>query len=248
MATSRKNEVKNEVSLQEASLNDLAIPELAQYIENKKIDPKALDKIVLEKLAIYYKSRRAYKTEDIAELLQVCSRTIERYIANVRSTNSLAIGVNFQNELIEEILNNLRLRYQRLWRLSYSDNLSDFEKARVIFMCDQIEINEVMLLSRLGYLSREQGLDAIESVKEETEEVGRSRSESVKKQLSLLNSQQWRTAYDFFKVRMHEIDVVLEKMVKDYLAENERQKTMAGDVAVFVKLYCSVFVVKGLHS
>ncbi|MDD5691631.1 MAG: hypothetical protein PHP10_00435 [Candidatus Omnitrophica bacterium] len=232
----------------ENNSKDLSIPEVAQQIENRKIDPKMLDKAVLEKLAVYYKSRRGYKKEDIAEILQVCIRTVERYIANVRSENSLEIGVNFQDELLGEILSNSRLRYQRLWRLSYSDNLSDYEKARTIFMCDQIEMNTLVFLSRLGYLSREQGLDAVESIKEETEEVEKRTTESVKKLVSSLNSQQWQGAYDVFKARTKETEVILEKMAKGYDAENKRQKAMAGDVAAFTKLYCSVFVINRLHN
>ncbi len=225
---------------------DLSIPEVAQQIENYKIDPKMLDKAVLEKIAVYYKSRRGYKTEDIAEILQVCSRTVERYIVNVRLKNSLEIGVNFQDELLGEILSNSKLRYQRLWRLSYSDKLSDYEKARIVFMCEQIEMNELEFLSRLGYLSREQGLEAVESVKDEAKEIGRKTNESIKKRMSLLNSQQWEGARDVLKTRTKETEVILEKLVIDYEAENKKQKAMTGDVGEFTKLYCNVFVVKRL--
>lgn len=232
----------------ENNSKDLSIPEVAQQIENRKIDPKMLDKAVLEKLAVYYKSRRGYKKEDIAEILQVCIRTVERYIANVRSENSLEIGVNFQDELLGEILSNSRLRYQRLWRLSYSDNLSDYEKARTILMSDQIEMNEIAFLSRLGYLSQEQGLDTVENIEEEAKEMGRELKESVKKQISLLNSQQWQATLNVFKSEKQKAEAMLEKMIKNYLVENEKQKNMTGDVAVFTKLYCNIFVINMLHN
>ncbi len=226
--TKKQNKVKKENCLEESSsdISDLSIPELARLIENQTVNSKMLDKTVLEKLAVHYKSRRGYKKEDIAEILQVCSRTVERYIANVRVENSLKIGANFQNELLGEMLSNSRLRYQRLWRLSYSDNLSDYEKTRIIFMCDQIEMNEATLLSRLGYLSKEQGLDAIESVKKEVEEMDRGEIESLKKRMNSMNSQQWQNILDVSRAMGNERGAVIGKMIEGYEAENEKQKTI----------------------
>ena len=256
MAGKRNRRKKEEIidaeviSIQEHSedISNLSIPELAQQIENKIVDPKIIDKIALEKVAVYFRMRRGYKTGDIAEILQVCGRTIERYIKDVKSDTALKIGANFQNELLGEILSDFRLHYQRLWRLSYSESLSDYEKARTIFMCSQIRVNEVAILGRLGYLSIKQGLEAIENVKEEIRELERKSRQMVDKKLSVLTSWQFQSILEVCRGNSSELETVLEKMVNDYEAENERQMKLVGYVADFSRLYCSVFVINELRN
>lgn len=244
----KQNKIKEEAASQEPiiDISNLSISELAKKIESQIIDPKMLSKEVLEKCAVFYKVRRGYTNEDIAEILQVCSRTVERYIKNVRLNNSLQIGANFQDEILGEVLNNLRLRYERLWRLSYSDQLSDYEKARVIFMCDQIEMNKLLLLSRLGYLNKEQALDAFKELKEEMEDLRRRDNELRDERLRSLTSQQFQYLREVWKAKSAETEVVLEKIVADCEAENERQIELTGHVADFKKLFCSVNVINGL--
>jgi len=244
----KQNKVKQEIISQEPviDISNLSVTELAKKIENQIIDPRILSKELLEKCAVFYKARRGYSNEDIAEILQVCTRTVERYIKNVRLDNSLQIGSNFQNEVLGEVLNNLRLRYERLWRLSYSNQLSDYEKARVIFMCDQIEMNELLLLSRLGYLSKEQTLDVLKELKEEMEDLKRKNNELVDERLHSLTSQQFQHLREVWKAKSAETDVVLEKVVADYEVENKRQIELTGHVDDFEKLFCSVNVINGL--
>jgi predicted transcriptional regulator len=245
--TRKQNKIK-EAAPQEPiiDISNLSISELAKRIESQIIDSKMLSKEVLEKCAVFYKARRGYTNEDIAEILQVCSRTVERYIRNVRLDNSLQIKTDFQNEILGEVLNNLRLRYERLWRLSYSDQLSDYEKARVIFMCDQIEMNKFLLLSRLGYLSKEQALDALKELKEEMEDLRRKNSELTDERLRSLTSQQFQHLREVWKAKSAETEVVLEKIVTDCEADNERQLELTGHVGDFKKLFCSVNVINGL--
>jgi len=244
----KQSKVKEEIVSQEPAIDisNLSITELAKKVENQIIDSKVLNKELLEKCAVFYKVRRGYSNEDIAEILQVCTRTVERYIRNVRLDNSLQIGSNFQNEILGEVFNNLRLRYERLWRLSYSDQLSDYEKARVIFMCDQIEMNELLLLSRLGYLSKEQGLDAFKELKEEMEDLKRKGDELTDERLRSLTSQQFQHLREVWKAKSAETEVVLVKIVGDCEAENKRQVELDGHVANFKRLFCSVNVINGL--
>ncbi|MFA5039629.1 MAG: hypothetical protein WC732_08130 [Candidatus Omnitrophota bacterium] len=213
---------------------ELSISELVQQLENKILEPGSLDKTVLQKCAVLFKNR-GYSNEDISEILKVSSRTIDRYIENVRSETSLMVGINFQKELLGEILNHLKLRYQRLLRLSYSDKLSDFEKARTVCLCHQIEMDGVALLSRLGYLSREQGLGSINHAEEEAEESDKQLQEMIREQAGKLSMQQRNSIDELLRTIEVEREARVRKMAISFFEENENQDRG-------VSLFCSVTV------
>jgi len=238
MTTSRRKKVGEEVNLQKPSHNDLSIPELAQQIEDRKVDPKIFDKVALRKCAIFFK-RRAYSNEDIAEILGVSSRTAMRYLRKIRAENSLKLGVNFQQELLGGILNNLKLRYQRLLRLSYSCNLSDYERARIVLMCHQVEMDGITLLNRLGYMSKEQGMEEVNLIKEKAEEEHKRLKGEIKKQLEALTVSQDNALRERWTKLYNEAMWQLEKMVEKFTAENEKRKKGVSQLVCSVTVLCN---------
>jgi DNA-binding transcriptional regulator LsrR (DeoR family) len=79
----RSGEVKN------------SIFELAKQLEDKSINPSDMRKGDLKKCADLFKSR-GYSNTDIAEILEVDEKTVQRYIKDQREENALAISSNFQ--------------------------------------------------------------------------------------------------------------------------------------------------------
>jgi len=217
---------------------ELSIPELAHQIENHKIDPKIFDKVVLRKCAIFFKRRR-YLNEDIAEILGVCGRTVDRYLQKIKAENSLNLGINFQQELLGETLNNLKLRYQRLLRLSYSDNLSDYEKARTILLCHQVEMNGIAFLIQLGYLSREKGLEDMNLIKEKAEEEYEELCEVCKKQLEALSIAQDDAVREFWSRLRREALEQAQEMIARFIAENEKRKRGRSQLICSVTVFCN---------
>jgi len=219
----------------ENNSNKLSIPELARKMENQLLDPRTLDRRILQKCSIFFKSR-GYSNEQISEILKVSIRTTERYLKNIREENSLKIGSNFQQELLGGVLNNLKLRYQRLLRLSYSWDLSDYEKARIVLMCQQVEMDGVALLTQLGYLSKEQGIEDVEFAEEEAEKVRIGLKESTRKKFDSLSAQQKNMALEYWKSMQEEAGEKIDKIMEKLLAENEKRKRGV------LQLVCSVAV------
>lgn len=216
---------KEEASLQEGAINinDLSISELARQLEKGQIEPKVLDKALLEKCAMLFYSR-GYKSEDIAEILKVCSRTVERYLENVREDNCLEVGAHFQQKFLGEALNSIKSYRQRLLRLSYSYELSDYEKARTIFMCLQVDMNGISILRDLGYLSKAQGAEDIQLAKEEEEKNKNKMSEWVKKQIATLSTKQKNMVMASMKLMLNDASNKVEEMIKDLLAKNAKRQ------------------------
>jgi len=132
----------------------MSIFELVKQLEKKMITPESLSKNVLRKCADIYKGR-GYSNTQIAEILEVDEKTVQRYIKQQREENSLTIGQDFQKNIVGEIIRNWKTQYQRLLKLSYSDDLVPNEIMKAIYFAHQVEKDGVELLERLGYLRKE---------------------------------------------------------------------------------------------
>lgn len=132
----------------------MSIFELVKQLEKGAVNPASLSKDALRKCADVYKAR-GYSNSQIAEILNVDDKTVQRYIKQQREENSLTIGDNFQKNMVGEIIRNWRNQYQRLIKLSYSDDLTPNEIMKAIYFGHQVEKDGVELLERLGYLTKE---------------------------------------------------------------------------------------------
>jgi len=200
----------------------LSIAEIAIRIENSSLDPTLIDREILQQCGVFYRSR-GYTNDDIAELFKVCKRTIERYFADVRLQNSINIGPNYQQELLGEVLSNYQLRYRRLLRLSYSGEMSDYERARVVSLCHQIEMDSMDLLSSLGYLSKERGMKEVEEITVMADRENRKYDPETKKKLQSLTPEQRET----IDRRFHELHTLANskaiRMIMKCAEENEKR-------------------------
>lgn len=131
-----------------------SIFDLVKDLEKKAVKPSSLSREALRKCADVYKGR-GYSNTQIAEILEVDEKTVQRYIKQQREENSLTIGKNFQKNIVGEIIRNWKTQYQRLLKLSYSDDLTPNEIMKAIYLAHQVEKDGVALLERLGYLTKE---------------------------------------------------------------------------------------------
>lgn len=232
------------------------ISELIRQLEEQLIDPKTLDKITLQECAAVLKTR-GYSSTEIANFLKVNERTIQRYIKVYRTKIKLELGENFQQELVAEIVNNMRLRCQRLWRLVHSGTLSASEEARAICAIHQIEMDKLSMMERLGYIQesqiREEVIRGYESAvdKREQEEVSRQPWIHDKR----LTPEQITELKKFYisenRVYPHkskELPKRMKILVEIATDENEFLRQRSIDVALKNGLRCSVNVINGLHK
>lgn len=238
----------------------LHIAEVVKQLEEQTVDPKTLDKMVLQDCAVLLKNR-GFSSLEIAKVLKVDERTIQRYIKIYRSKIKLELGENFQQELIAEIVNNMRLRCQRLWRLVYSGLLSASEEARTICAIHQIEMNKLSMMERLGYIQESQIRDEV--LKEYEMAVEKREQEEVSRQPWIhdkrLTPEQITVLKRYYisenRVYSHKSKELPERMkmlVEMAVEENEfikqRDLNASFDVALENGLRCKVNVINGLYN
>jgi hypothetical protein len=146
------------------------ISDLATQLEKGELKSGALDIKVLRQCALYFKTH-GYTTEEISEILECDIRTVQRYTLKARKENISVVDLHFQKRTSGEFMNNLESQYQRILKLSYSKQLSDRERARVIYMLHQICVNGIDTLTKLGYLSQAQGIEDRKAAEKEYELV-----------------------------------------------------------------------------
>jgi len=132
----------------------MSIFELVKQLEKGIVKPGSINKEILKKCADVYKGR-GYSNSQIAEILEVDQKTVQRYIKQQREENNLVITEGFQKKIIGQVVKNWQTQYQRLLKLSYSDNLTPNEIMKAIYLAHQVEKDGVELLERLGYLRKE---------------------------------------------------------------------------------------------
>jgi hypothetical protein len=123
-------------------------------LEEGTVNPRELSKGI-KKECVRFLKLKGYSALEISSVLKTSSRTVFRYLDKVRKENAFTTSVEFQRELVGEVLNNFRAEYSRLIRLSHSANLEDNEKVRAICAACQVQKEMVSVLERLGYLGRE---------------------------------------------------------------------------------------------
>ena len=123
-------------------------------LEDGTISPRELSKATKKECVRFLKSK-GYSALEVSDVLRMSERNVFRYLEKARKEGAISTSVEFQRELIGEVVNNFRAEYSRLIRLSYSVNLDDGEKVRAIFAACQVQKEMVNILDRLGYLRKE---------------------------------------------------------------------------------------------
>jgi len=151
----------------EAVSKKLSIKEVAHQLEAQKISPDTLDKETKMKCVLFFVTR-GYSNDEIAEILGVSIRTVQRYQEEIHTENVLVLDDQFQRRIAADFYSNWKSNRQRLLRISYSGTLSDMETARVIYMLHQLDVSNIAVLERLGYLSYDHGISEHNGVKAES--------------------------------------------------------------------------------
>lgn len=146
-----KAQEENVVVEAEVVPQKLSIPELARQLEEGAINPATRSKRELRGVALYFRSLK-YETDDIATILKITRRSVERYIKKIKQENNSLIGLSFQKKLMTDMMKRWWSRDNRLLRLSYAPDMPSHKKASILFMRHKIDMNMVALFERLGYL------------------------------------------------------------------------------------------------
>lgn len=166
-----RQEIKDQV---EILASKMTIAELAEKIETKAISPAMLGQSAKIRCAIFFITVREYSTEDVAMLFCVDVRTVQRWIKHIKAEVSLSLGVNFQKDIVADFLKKWNGQRQRLLRLSWSSELSELDKAKIIAMLHQLDMNKMVVLEKLGYLSKAQGMaDMMVAMMKQSEDAAR---------------------------------------------------------------------------
>ena len=205
---------------------------LTKQLEHRLINPASLRKEDKKKCADLFKSR-GYSNIDIAEILEVDEKTVQRYIKDQREENALAITSNFQKQQIEEVIRHWHAQYYRLLKLSYSEGMTTNEVMKAIYLAHQVEKDGVELLERLGYLTKETAEKdikiALEREKKEEEENEKIRKKSVPEEiLDQLDIAQTKKIKEVLDRRADESYKETMKMAEDFMAENEKKRLAGG--------------------
>jgi len=201
---------------------------LTKQLEHRLISPASLRKEDKKKCADLFKSR-GYSNTEIAEILEVDEKTVQRYIKDQREENALAITSNFQKQQIEEVIRHWHAQYYRLLKLSYSEGMTTNEVMKAIYLAHQVEKDGVELLERLGYLTKETAekdiKTALEREWEEEEKREKTRKKSVPEEIiDKLDAIQRNTIKEFLLRKDDEKYKEAMKMAEDFAVENGKKK------------------------
>lgn len=82
----------------------------------------------------------------------------------MKERKPLKLDQSFQRRVARDFYYNGKSRYQRLLRLSYSDELKDIERAKVIYLLHKLDVDNIIVLDRLGYISQSYGIAEKEQI------------------------------------------------------------------------------------
>lgn len=223
--------VKNDTVEVEIMPRKIKIPELARQLEDGIISSTSLSDRGKRGCVLFFKSIK-YQPEDIATILNVSVRQIQRYCKKNKEEVASILDPHFQKSLMVKIMNRWNARLQRLIRLSYAKDLSSYERARIISMCHQIDVDSVAILDRYGYVSREQTKN---DMVEEASSRQLAQMHRFEDRLRPLTKSQQAKVWKFIGSASSEeilgddrkeFDSKLNKMINDFIEENERTESL----------------------
>lgn len=186
-------------------------------LENGTINPRKLDKGTLKEFI--YNAKDMYSSSELGHLLKMSQRNVQRYLKDVREDNALTTSIDFQRGFIWDVVNNLRSQYYRLVRISYAEDVSNYEKIRAIFAACQVQKDAIAIMEKFGYLSRQRLEEA--EVKLLTSEWNPSDDPLVCMADKLLPAQREKLV-DFIKSEPGYTEDRLLKMAKLFIGENKK--------------------------
>jgi len=205
------------------------IAELATQLENGVINATFLSDRARRGCALFFKSLR-YENADIAVMLDVGIRQVQHYLRKSKEEIALALGPDFQKTILEKIMKRWDARIQRMIRLSHAKDLSNYEKARIIGMCHQIDMDNMALLEKYGYLNRERSKIDIEDATATRENESKERYRHLLLQLTTGQHKQY---IEYVHGRIKELNKMEEEfkehsyvMLEGFIAENKKEQSL----------------------
>jgi len=233
------------------------ISELVRGLREGNINPKALDMATKEEY-VRVLSDNEYDNIEIAKLFKVTIRSIQRYIKRIKKDNALKVGLNFQKETLGEVVGLEKKLFKKLSKLLESESLSIQEKLRISSQLHKINMDKIMILEKVGYLSISQGEYDLRHQPTSSMPDSRTRKAFGRKWMlyNILTPDQRRGIANYYSSNIYdypylekEIRMIIDDRIDNAVSENEKhRKDVARGVGPFTQLYCKVFVINELYN
>jgi len=124
---------------------------LLQKIQAGTVDPKCI-RPAERHLIVSYLMADGYSTADMAQILKVSDRSIERDKKAIRETNALAADPELVEQMVGRLVCEAELSIQRIRKAARDKNTKTEVKVDAEHRCYQIISDMITSLQRLGYL------------------------------------------------------------------------------------------------
>ncbi len=124
---------------------------LLQKIQAGTVDPKCI-RPAERRLIVSYLMADGYSTADIAQILKVSDRSIERDKKAIRETNALAADPELVEQMVGRLVCEAELSVQRIRKAARDKDTPQAVKVDAEHRCYQIVSDMITSLQRLGYL------------------------------------------------------------------------------------------------
>ena len=124
---------------------------LLQKIQAGTVDPKCI-RTAERRLVISYLMADGYSTADMAQILKVSDRSVERDKKVIRETNALAADPELVEQMVGRLVCEAELSVQRIRKTARDKGTPQAVKVDAEHRCYQIISDMVASLQRLGYL------------------------------------------------------------------------------------------------
>jgi hypothetical protein len=124
---------------------------LLQKIQTGAVDPKCI-RPAERRLIVSYLMADGYCTADMAQILKVSDRSIEREKKAIRETNALAADPQLTEQMAGRLVFEAELSIQRIRKAARDKNTPQAVKVDAEHRCYQIFSDMITSMQRLGYL------------------------------------------------------------------------------------------------
>ena len=124
---------------------------LLQKIQAGTVDPKCI-RPAERRLIISYLMADGYSTADMAQILKISDRSIERDKKTIREANALAASPELVEQMVGRLVCEAELSVQRIRKTARDKGTPQAVKVDAEHRCYQIVSDMITSLQRLGYL------------------------------------------------------------------------------------------------
>ncbi len=124
---------------------------LLQKIQAGTVDPRCI-RPAERRLLVSYLIADGYSTADIAQILKVSDRSIERDRKAIREANALAAGPELVEQMVGRLVCEAELSVQRMRKAARDKEIPPAVRIDAEHRCYQIVSDMIASLQRLGYL------------------------------------------------------------------------------------------------